>query len=70
MAVKQEISLTLTCECPYCRLEGSPLVARFFGQSIEECYKTAVQEGWLFINGKDFLHCYNKRCLLEKELWL
>lgn len=70
MAVKQEISLVLTCECPHCRAEWSPLVARFFGQSIEECYKAAVQEGWLFINGNDFLHCFNKKCLLEEELWL
>lgn len=67
MSVKQEISLVLTCVCPYCRIKGYPLVASFFGQSIEECYKTAVQEGWIFLRERDRLHWFSKKCLFGEN---
>ena len=70
MAVNKEISLALTCECSYCKNDAEfTEVARFFGDTIEDCYKVAVKEGWIFLRGKDGLHCYSKRCLLEEELW-
>lgn len=70
MAVNKKACLDLTCECSFCKkyAEASE-VARFFGNTIEGCYKIAVQEGWIFLRGNDGLHCYSKKCLLEEELW-
>lgn len=69
MAVIKKISLLFSCECPKCREAEFPYTFNSLGDTVEECYKFAVKEGWIFLQGKDFLHCFRKECLLEEELW-
>lgn len=68
MAVEKKISVDFKCDCHDCRYgEFAPYCFHAKGDSVEECYKQAVKEGWIFLQGKTYLHCFRKGCLMEEE---
>ena len=53
MGVKQQVALEVICDCDDCaRSDIGPLIGRYAGETIGECYKAAMDNGWRFVRGR------------------
>ena len=53
MGVKQQVALEITCDCDDCaHSDIGPLIGHYAGETIGECYKAAINNGWRFMRGR------------------
>lgn len=53
MGVKQQVALEVICDCDDCAgSDCGPLIGRYAGATIGECYKAAIEGGWRFVRGR------------------
>lgn len=64
MAVTQRVSLLLQCDCIACR-QGHPVSRTITGETIEECYKEAVKDDWVFLRKDEVLYSFHLYDLIK-----
>lgn len=53
MGVKQQVALEVICDCDDCaHSDCGPLIAHYDGETIGQCYKAAINNGWRFVRGR------------------